>query len=37
MKNGGVFEATEIVLEIRFGQGGDDAKLFVDDLLSAYL
>jgi len=24
-------------LEIRAGEGGDDAKLFVDDLLTAYI
>ena len=41
MLTGGFFdsitESKEIVLEIKFGQGGEDSKLFVDNLLSAYL
>ena len=33
-----VFDAaTEIILEIQFGEGGYDSKLFVDDLLQAYI
>lgn len=35
---GGIFENTsEIILELQFGEGGDDSKLFVDELFSAYL
>ena len=38
MKGGGGFEtATEIILEIRFGEGGEDSKIFVRELLAAYL
>ncbi len=31
------FDANEIVLEIHFGEGGDDSKIFVDELFSTYL
>lgn len=35
---GSVFEdATTLILEVVFGEGGEDSKLFVTDLLSAYL
>jgi protein subunit release factor A len=27
----------DILVEIQAGEGGDDSKLFVDDLFSAYL
>ena len=30
-------KSTELILEIRAGEGGDDSKLFVADLLSAYI
>lgn len=33
----GFFDADEIVLEIQFGEGGKDSKIFVDQLFSAYL
>lgn len=33
----GFFDADEIVLEIKFGEGGEDSKIFVDELFSAYL
>lgn len=33
----GFFDADEIVLEIKFGEGGDDSRIFVDQLFSAYL
>ena len=33
---GGYFNSDEIVLEIQFGEGGEDSKLFVTDLLGAY-
>lgn len=32
-----LLDANEIVLELRAGEGGDDSKLFVVDLFSAYL
>lgn len=31
-----MFEATEIILDIQFGEGGEDSKLFVHDLFKAY-
>lgn len=31
-----VFDASEIVLELQFGEGGQDSKLFVDELVDAY-
>lgn len=31
------FDANEIVLELHFGEGGDDSKIFVDELFSTYL
>lgn len=31
------FDANEIILEIQHGEGGDDSKIFVDELFSAYL
>lgn len=34
---GGFFDATEIILEIHFGSGGTDSKIFVDELFSAYV
>lgn len=34
--HGGVFSASEIILEVQFGEGGDDSKLFVHDLFGAY-
>lgn len=33
---GGLFEASKIILEIQFGEGGEDSKLFVHDLFAAY-
>ncbi len=33
----GTFEATEIILDIQFGEGGEDSKLFVKDLFNAYI
>ena len=33
----GFFDADEIVLEIQHGEGGDDAKIFVEQLFAAYL
>jgi peptide chain release factor 1 len=30
-------DVTEVILELRAGEGGDDSKLFVDDLFAAYL
>jgi len=36
--SGSVFDdATELILELQFGEGGDDSKLFTEELLSAYL
>lgn len=32
-----VFDATEIMLDIVHGEGGDDSKIFVEELFSAYL
>jgi peptide chain release factor 1 len=32
----GIFDANEIVLEIQFGEGGNDSKNFVEELYSAY-
>lgn len=38
MNHGGAFEqATELVLEIQFGEGGEDSKIFVHELFSAYV
>lgn len=37
MKSRGLADASEIILEIRFGEGGKDSKQFVDELFSAYL
>jgi peptide chain release factor 1 len=35
---GSIFsDASEIIVEIQFGEGGDDSKMFVDELLSIYL
>jgi len=36
--NRAVFEnARELIIEIQFGEGGQDSKLFVNDLMSAYI
>lgn len=32
----GCFEATELILELHFGEGGDDSKNFVKELSDAY-
>ncbi len=32
-----VFDAAEIILDICHGEGGDDSKIFVEELFSAYL
>lgn len=37
IRSGGSFDADEIILELVFGEGGDDSKNFVDELFSAYL
>lgn len=34
--NGTAFDATEVILEIQFGEGGDDSKNFVEELYAAY-
>lgn len=34
---GSFFDASELVLDIQFGEGGDDSKIFVHQLLAAYL
>lgn len=35
---GGIFEeAKEIVIEVQFGEGGDDSKIFVNELFSVYV
>jgi peptide chain release factor 1 len=34
--NRGLLDATEVLLEVRFGAGGDDSKQFVHELFSAY-
>lgn len=33
----GYFDAKEIILDVQFGEGGDDSKMFVDELCDAYL
>jgi peptide chain release factor 1 len=33
----GYFDSNEIILELQFGEGGDDSKIFVDELFSAYI
>lgn len=35
--SGVIFDSNEVVVELQFGEGGTDSKLFVNDLLSAYL
>lgn len=38
MNHGGIFEnVTKLVLEIAAGEGGDDSKIFVHELFSAYV
>lgn len=32
----GLLDATEVLLEVRFGEGGDDSKVFVKELFAAY-
>lgn len=34
---GGYFDSNEIIIDLQFGEGGDDSKIFVDELFSAYL
>lgn len=34
---GGCFDASEIIVEIRFGEGGEDSKLFVEQLFATYV
>ena len=34
---GAFFDANEIILDVQFGVGGDDSKLFVIELFDAYL
>lgn len=31
-----IFSSSEIILDLQFGEGGDDSKLFVQELFSAY-
>ena len=33
---GVIFDANEIVVEVQFGEGGEDSKLFVEELFGAY-
>jgi peptide chain release factor 1 len=35
--SGTTFDAPEIVIDLQFGEGGDDSKLFVEELADAYL
>lgn len=35
--SGTIFDADEIILDVQFGEGGDDSKLFVEELFDAYL
>lgn len=34
---GTTFDATEIILDLQFGEGGDDSKNFVEELFDAYM